>query len=69
MSRITDEIESGTFAEECYDVNSVEELLDALLFKKADRDELKRKHLTASEWREQIAQAIYWKYVNKKEVG
>jgi hypothetical protein len=65
---IKDPIESGSFAEECYDVNSVEELLDALLYKVADREELKRKHLTAMEWRRQIAQAIYWKYTNKKVV-
>ena len=50
-------IESGSFAEACYNQNSIRELEDALA-SAPDAVELETWGLTADEWREQIELAL-----------
>lgn len=50
-------IEQGTFAEACYNMNTVEELENALVCG-ADELDMKEWGLTESTWREQIKIAI-----------
>jgi len=46
------------FAEACFDQNSTDELIDALLQRKADAHDLKDWNLTSEQWREAIAEAL-----------
>ncbi|WP_073585239.1 hypothetical protein [Vibrio quintilis] len=50
-------IQEGTFAEACYNMNSIEELENALQTG-ADESDMKVWNLTEDEWREQIETAI-----------
>ena len=50
-------IESNTFAEACYDQNSIDELEDALKGD-ADKTDMENWGVTAEEWREQIELAL-----------
>ena len=50
-------IKSGTFAEACYDMNSISEL-KVMYNNEADRTDMKNWNITADEWRENIALAI-----------
>ena len=50
-------IESNTFAEACYDMNTIEELEDALKGA-ADETDMKTWGITADEWRDQIELAL-----------
>ncbi len=50
-------VASGTFAEACYDQNSVTELTEALRGP-ADREDMRQWGLSACEWREQIELAL-----------
>ena len=57
-------IESNTFAEACYDMNTLKEL-KAALTQDADESDMKEWNLTEQEWREQIELAIAEKEVFK----
>lgn len=59
-------IQSGTFAEACFDNNSIQELKNALLGS-ADRADMVAWNLTATEWKEQIALALNEKQMEKNQ--
>ena len=50
-------IESGTFAEACYEMNSIEELY-SMLNNEADSSDMKEWRITADEWKANIQLAI-----------
>lgn len=50
-------IENGTFAEACYNMNSIEEL-ELALIQTADENDMKQWSLTETEWRENIELAL-----------
>lgn len=50
-------IKSNTFAEACYDANSIIELEEVLL-NDADEGDMAQWNITADDWREQIALAL-----------
>jgi hypothetical protein len=50
-------IESGSFAEACFDMNSIEDLEDASI-ENADETDMKTWGLTADEWLRQIKLAL-----------
>lgn len=51
-------INGGTFAEACYDGNSLDELYEQLEMNKTDSRELKEWNLTTEEWCNEIELAI-----------
>lgn len=50
-------IETGTFAEACYDMNTIEEL-ELALTQSADKNDMKQWSITEKEWRENIELAL-----------
>jgi hypothetical protein len=60
-------IESNTFAQACYDMNSIEELEDAL---KGDADETDMKTwcICSEEWRDQVELALAEKRDNEGSI-
>ncbi len=46
------------FKNACYDQNSIEELIEALQAKKADKADMKEWGLTATQWRNAIKTAL-----------
>lgn len=57
-------IEPGTFAEACYEQNSISELR-AALYRDADQSDCEQWGLTPEQWREQIALALFEKASDK----
>lgn len=58
------------FAEACSDQNSVQDLLEGLKMKKADRSDMAAWGITASEWRTAIREALEssaWHYLDDQE--
>ena len=51
-------IESNTFAASCFNDNSYNELINALLLKKADETDCKNWNITPTEWRKSKAEAL-----------
>lgn len=66
MKTTVNKIESGSFAEACYDNNSIPELQAALKMRRADRIDMKEWNLSATEWRNQIKNALENKIADKK---
>ena len=50
-------MKKNTFAEACYDMNSIDELIDALK-QEPDESDMKTWGLSADEWRENIEIAL-----------
>ena len=55
------------FAEACYNQNTDEELLDALTGKAADRIDCEIWHLTPTQWRQAIADALHARLYDLRE--
>ena len=53
-----DRIENGSFAEACFDQNSIAELEDALAFVAADATDCNTWGISPGEWRRQITLAL-----------
>jgi hypothetical protein len=51
-------IDDNTFAAACYDQKSIEDLIEALSMKRADKSECKNWNLTPTEWRAEIELAL-----------
>ncbi|NIP56102.1 hypothetical protein GWN42_31185 [candidate division KSB1 bacterium] len=52
------EIEPGSLAEACYDMNTVEELLEASLYSEPDEADLARWRIDRATWHEQVQIAL-----------
>ena len=67
MNKLNKKIECNSFAEACYDQNSIEELIEGLL-NPADKIDMKGWGIrTAREYKGQIATALYHKIKDKDE--
>lgn len=55
--RALNNIETGSFAESCYDMNSIEELQEALQGD-ADKTDMQTWGIDANEWKSQIEMAL-----------
>lgn len=53
-----EKVKDGSFAEACFNENSTDELIDALLSQKPDKTDLKTWKITPKESRESIAEAL-----------
>lgn len=62
-------IQDGTFAEACYNQNSVYELISALAQVHADHADMEQWNLTPEKWRENVAFALRVKLAELIEWG
>ena len=64
--RYIDQIQANTFAAACYEQNSINELIEALLARRADPADCGEWKITPTEWRESIALALRAKIEEKE---
>lgn len=62
------DIENGSFAEACYDSNTIKELIDALAQRGADKTDCKTWGITPTEWRSEIRIGLLNLIADLKEV-
>lgn len=63
-----DDIETGSFAEACYDSNNIADMIEGLLEKKGDETDCKAWNLTPTQYRFELANAL-WHMIQDKTDG